>query len=191
MKPSEILLLMLHAAGGTIRGKTLVQKRGYFLDLFLDLGLKYRPHYYGPYSAELDMAVGRCKALGLIDQKTVALGYDSGTGFEVRRYDFVLTPDGEKVVEDIIRTKPQQSNDLLTYLEKMSQAGDVGDYVSLSIAAKTYYILQKKNSPMRWGEIVKEARQLGWNINERDIEMAVSFLRKLGLIESSDMESND
>lgn len=177
---------MLHAAGGTIQGKTLIQKRGYFLDLFLNLDLKYRPHYYGPYSAELDMAMGRCKALGLIDQKTVALGHDSGTGFEARRYGFVLTPDGEKVAEDIIRRKPRQSNDLFACLKKMSQASDLEDYVSLSIAAKTYYILHKKNSPMRWDEIVQGARQLGWNINEKDIETAVSFLRELGLVEGND-----
>ncbi len=48
MKASEVFLLMLGEAGGTMRGKTLIQKRAYFLNVLLDLGLPYNPHYYGP-----------------------------------------------------------------------------------------------------------------------------------------------
>lgn len=46
MKPNakDVFLVMLKHAGGTITGRTLIQKHGFFLDYMLNLGLNYMPH---------------------------------------------------------------------------------------------------------------------------------------------------
>lgn len=181
MKPSEIFLLMLSAARGKISSKTLVQKRAYFLNLLLGLGLSYKPHYYGPYSPDLDAAIGQCKALGLVEQQTIGFGMDRGTGFEVRRFDFILTPDGQAVVDDLKKRKPAECRRVLEGLTKLSDAGD-SDYVSLSVAAKTFHILKESKRPLHPDEIINEAKQLGWEISQESIERAVSFLAKLDLV---------
>jgi hypothetical protein len=181
IKPSEIFLLMLSAAEGKISSKTLVQKRAYFLNLLLELGLSYKPHYYGPYSSDLDATIGQCKALGLVEQKTIGFGMDRGTGFEVRRFDFILTLDGQAVVDDLKKRKPAECRRVLDGLSKLSVAGD-NDYVSLSIAAKTFHILKESKRPLYPDEIINEAKQLGWEISQESIDHAVSFLAKLGLL---------
>jgi hypothetical protein len=118
IKPSEVFLLILHAAEGKICSKALAQRRGYLLDSYLGLGLGYRPHYFGPFSDELDNAIGRCNALGFVERKNLV-----GYGSSARRYDFALTPDGEKVVEDIISRKNAESSKILNLLGKMVGGG--------------------------------------------------------------------
>ena len=181
MKASEVFLLMLGEAGGTMRGKTLIQKKAYFLNALLDLGLPYNPHYYGPYSPELDNSIGKCKALGLVEQKTVGFGVDGETGFEKKRFDYTLTADGQEVLDDLERRKPDECRKIKDCLEKLSQAGDE-DYVSLSIAAKTYHILKENSTSIRPDEVANEAKQFGWDISQGSIDKAVGFLSEMGMI---------
>ncbi|CFX11685.1 Uncharacterized [Syntrophomonas zehnderi OL-4] len=181
MKASEVFLLMLGEAGGTMRGKTLIQKKAYFLNVLLDLGLPYNPHYYGPYSPELDNSIGKCKALGLVEQNTVGFGVDGETGFEKKRFDYKLTADGEEVLRDLEKRKPEEYREIKDCLKKLSLAGDE-DYVSLSIAAKTYHILKESDTDIRSDEVANEAKQLGWEISQSSIDKAVGFLSKMGMI---------
>ncbi len=50
-------------------GKTKIQKISYFLQESLDveLGYRFRMHYYGPYSDDLDGALSFAEALGFIE----------------------------------------------------------------------------------------------------------------------------
>jgi hypothetical protein len=65
----------------------------------------------------------------------------------------------------------------------MRRAGDNGDYVSLSIAAKIFYILQAKCLPMTDSEILATAKQLGWDIESEQIDRAKKFLTQMELVE--------
>ena len=57
------------------------------------------------------------------------------------------------------------------------------DYASLSIAAKTYFLLDEKQGPASREELRRLAARLGWDVSPAQIEAAGSFLEKLGLIE--------
>ena len=46
----DVVLLAYKTFGGTIKGKTMLQKRVYFLSVFLKVDLGYEAHYYGAYS---------------------------------------------------------------------------------------------------------------------------------------------
>lgn len=161
--------------------KTLIQKKGFFVDLFLNLGLNYRPHFYGPYSPDLDAAIGQCKALGFVEERVAEYGLSSNSGFEVKRFDYELTQDGRIVVEAI------RARDSLFYskveecLKRLEQAGEL-DYVQLSIAAKAIYIQKTHNKPMYQKEIAKEAKNFNWEITEPAVDKVIGFLKKLNLV---------
>ena len=113
---------------------------------------------------------------------TVGFGVDEETGFEKKRFDYTLTADGQEVLRDLERRKPVEYKKIKGCLEKLSQAGDE-DYVSLSIAAKTYHILKESDTAIRPDEIVTEAKQFGWEISQGSIDKAVGFLSEMGMIQ--------
>jgi uncharacterized protein YwgA len=178
MNTSQFILSLIRASGG-VRGRTLLQKRGYFVSLLTGLAadLGYQAHYYGPYSATLDGTLTQLKNLGFVEEGTTGFGVVSG-GFEMRRYDYSLTEDGEKVLQPFSKSKEYQA--IEAAVRKIQAAGDP-DYVELSIAAKAFFILKKQKKGMTAAELMKEAKKFNWNIPERSLGRAVAFLSTLGL----------
>lgn len=178
----KIILLIVDDAGGRLRGKTLLQKRAYFLAKIMGLDLGYRPHYYGPYSSEIEEGLARSKSLGFIEERTLGFGLSDAIGFEVRRYDFELTDDGKNIISNLEEMYPKQCQKIRECLKQLADAGDNGDHVSLSVAAKAYYILTEKNSRMASDDIREAGSKLGWKIERDSLEKAISFLEKLDLL---------
>lgn len=178
----KLILLIIEKAGGKLSGKTILQKRAYFLTKILELPFDYKPHYYGPYSPEIEAGLGRLKALGFVDEHTVGFGYGGSAGFEMCRYDYQITEDGKIILKRIKEEFPDFCNKIEGLLNRFENAGDTGDYLRLSIAAKAYYILKKHNKPLNEEEIASEAKDFGWKITENSIENAVCFLKKMELV---------
>lgn len=143
--------------------------------------MKYIPHYYGPFSPELEAAIGRGRALGFVREDTVDYGPYRQSGFEVRRFDYTLTGDGHVVVNDLIRRKPEECRQALACLNELARAGD-DNYVKLSIAAKAHHILRTAGQPLTRAQIVAQASKFHWQVSEGDINGAVEFLKRLGLV---------
>lgn len=181
MTALKVFLLMLEAAGGRMAGKTLIQKRAYFLNEFLKLGLYFKPHYYGPYSPELDDAIGRAKVLGFVQESTIGFGLDMETGFEVKRFDYALTPEGRKVAAALKELYRHEWEQLSRAFEKIREA-DGDDYVALSLAAKTFYVLSASGEALTLRDITAKARHIGWQVSEDGIARAAELLAKLGLV---------
>jgi len=182
MSPDEVVLLIVENAGADgIRGKTLLQKRGYFLDKILNLGLDYHAHYYGPYSPKLENGLSKTKALGFVKEDALEFSGIDPTGIEVRRYDYRLTDAGERVVEFVARQSPDETKKIRDALNRLKNAGSPDDYVSLSIAAKVDHILSQTSQPMRLSEIKSRAENLGWSVTPQQIDSAATFLERLGL----------
>ncbi len=180
--PELLILLIIDAAGGRLRGKTLLQKRAYFLCQRLECSAGFDAHFFGPYSPTVNATLGRLKALCLIEERSEGFGRTDHVGFEWRRYDFALTEDGRKVLSAYERDAPEAIRDVRDYLQQMARAGDTGDYVNLSIAAKTFFILNREQKPLARDEIQAVARRLGWNITPEQIEGASEFLERMGLV---------
>lgn len=183
MKISDFVLYLVHASGEHIQGRTLLQKRSFFVGELCDLDLGFDAHYYGPYSAELDNAVGELKSLGFIDEANIGFGVARG-GFEMKRYDYRLTDDGREIVELLRRSHPERYKRISESVQKIVNAGDPG-YLELSIAAKAYFILRKKGKPMSRPELVREAQKFDWIIDTESLNRAVTFLEKLELAKSN------
>ena len=183
MDATDFVLLALHTVGGEIQGKTKLQKTVYFLGLMTghldDLG--YRAHYYGPYSDDVADAVSRLRSVGFVDQSTAGCGTVGKSGFEVCRYDYALTEDGKQIAEAKAAEMPDVWKKLQHAAAKLRQAGD-RDYVKLSIAAKTYFMLGEKKGKATMGDLANLAKRFGWKVTKEQIKEAAQYLSTLGLV---------
>lgn len=183
MNPLDFLLLALDALGGSVRGRTMMQKKVYFLGLLTGEleSLGYRPHYYGPYSPTVADAVTQLKVLGFIREETKSAGVSDNSGFEVARQDYSLSDDGRAVVERAKRREAEMVRKLQEAARRLGAAGEVS-YVQLSIAAKINYILKARGTRLTPEAIREAARDLGWPLDPDEVRQAVEYLSKLDLV---------
>lgn len=182
MNAKETVLLILSGYGGSVAGKTMLQKVGYFVDVVLDLDLRFNAHYYGPYSPVIEQAIAELKSLEFITEQRIGFGVANSSGFgELKRFDYRLTQDGDMIVAHILKKQKEEAQAILDLIEKIRSAGDP-DYISLSIAAKSFFILRKQERAMAPGEIILAAKGFDWKLREEDIEKALALLQKLDLV---------
>lgn len=185
MRSTDFLICLLDASAGSIQGRTLLQKRAFFVcqDPNIDVALDFIPHYYGPFSPTLDVALGELKSLGFVGERTTGFGLVGPSGFEVRRHDYYLTDDGRQIAKLLKQSEAEAHERITAGLERIKEAGDP-NYFELSIAAKAFFILKRKNRPLTHGEVLRAAGDFNWNISEHSLGRAVSFLEKLGLVQT-------
>ncbi len=185
MQTRDFILLAYKGFGGTIRGKTSLQKKIYFLNSMLKQNMKFAPHYYGPYSTEVADANSELKALGYITEKVIRTGAISSQGWEIARHDFELNEDGNKLAARKIADYPEDWDEISKATEVINNAGDV-DYIGLSIAAKAYFIWNSKGCISSLESIKESAKSFGWNTSEEELEKAFEFLKKINLVTSDE-----
>ena len=183
MDANDFVLLALRAMGGEIRGKTKLQKTVYFLGLMTghldDLG--YRAHFYGPYSEEVADAANRLKSVGFVHRSVAGIGTVDRSGFEVCRTDFALNDDGKQIAEAKAAANSKFWKKLQNAAEILRKAGDI-DYMKLSIAAKTYFILGERTGEATMAELVEVAKRFGWKVSRSQVQQAARYLSKLDLV---------
>lgn len=186
MRTSDFLLCVIGAMGGSVTGRTLLQKTCYFVGV--QLGWQGEPgfkaHYYGPYSPAIDDALARMTDLGFLDKRTIGFGAADSSGFEIRRNDYDLTEEGEEILRILRNRRPEEYAQVSEAVEKIKTAGNP-EYLELSIAAKAYFILHKEGGSLTKRAIRSEAADLGWSIEEQSLNRAVDFLENLGLVRAS------
>ena len=176
-----VLAIVAYSPEKTVQGRTFLQKLAYFLNEMLGLGVKFEPYYYGPYSESIATATDTLVTLDFLNEIEERFPATARDIFEPRRYTYQLSKAGNKVLTEIRRSNPRLFN-------KVSKAMDIitstehCNYECLSLAAKMLHILDSQNKPMTDSELSIAAQELGWELDEDDIEMAASFLRELGLI---------
>lgn len=181
MLTRNLVLLSLKALGGRISGKTAFLKKLYFLEIFLKEDLGYFPHYYGPYSSEVAAGITQLKNLGLIREKALHFSLPRHSDFETRRYEYELTEEGSGVVDLLKKLYPNEAGAITTCIQKIQDAGDL-DYMDLSLAAKAFMILRPSNRPMTNSEIAAEAHKFAWTVDDGQVQRAIDFLDRLGLV---------
>jgi uncharacterized protein YwgA len=175
-------LLSLLAMGSEIQGKTKLQKTVYFLGLMTgcldDLG--YRAHFYGLYSDEVADAIGWLSTIGAVNQTSAGFGTVDNSGFEIRRYDFRLNDQGRQFAEARSRRNLDLWRKLQDAANLLRRSGDL-DYVKLSIAAKTYFMLQETDGQTSENDLARLATRFGWEVTPEQVQEAASYLERLGL----------
>ena len=179
----DVLLLVVKNEGeGGLRGRTLLQKKVYFLSILLNEPYGFTAHYYGPYSSYVAGNLDSLVNCGFLHEKTEAFAAsltDRSFFGEIRRHTYTLTNDGQEVGSDV--AKELDFEKWKNALDLINQQPISNDFNKLSIAAKVHYIVNwREKSTIK--EVRQVAEEYGWEVDDKDIEGVLSFLKKLGLV---------
>ena len=185
----DVLLLVVKEAGENgLQGRTLLQKKVYFLSELVDIDLGFSAHYYGPYSG---LVAGNLASLvnhGFLDEVTEVFETTPPRNRfgEKNRYTYFLTDDAEELWSDI--ENDPEFPEWKEKLDRINAHKIAHDFDRLSIAAKVHYILDWRGES-KIGEVERVAEEYGWRVEKEDIESVLSFLTGLGLVTTD--ESDD
>ena len=167
MSVRHAVLATIHAQDGVVKGRTLLQKKLYFLGDLSDEDYGFSPHYYGPYSelvAQQVEALAKMSA-GFIDEGVVGLAGTGGPFGERVRYDLGLSTAGKKVLrkrKDIL--SPYQD-----HLDRINGHSIANNVKLMSAAAKAHFIVTE-HGPATVKDIQQRALGLGWRVSRDQIQ---------------------
>ena len=173
------VLVMLKAAGGRIPGRTAIQKLGYFSTISGAIRSHYRPHYYGPYSADIAGAIQSLVSYGFIEERVetpVAPG--SAAAPDWKRYTYSLTDDGRKLVSRLEKEHTPETRKIGEIVDICKDTASL-DSKTLSWAAKVHYIQTLEQRDLSHDGIREIARTLNWDLTEDQIDRGVNLLTSL------------
>ena len=174
-----ILLVIGSEAEKSLRGRTTLQKKLYFLSVLNKTDLGFGPHYYGPYSSlvaeNLDILVNA----RFLKEVTESFSTDRNISGEIRRHTYFWTSDSEAVMGEI--KQEDGYADWMQALDTLNSFPKASDFNTLSIAAKVHYSVHQQKRTKR-KHIKKFAKEYDWDINKQEIAGVHSFLEALSLI---------
>ncbi len=181
-----ILLVIKSEKDAKLWGRTLLQKKIYFLSVMMEHDLGFTAHYYGPYSSYVAGHLDSLVNYGILTETSVPLlsnpPEQSPLG-EIRKHIYIysLMPDAFKEVWEVTKKKPGFDE----WKQKLKAINDdksiAGDSNKLSIAAKIYYIVDWEGEKTA-KEVLQTAKEYGWSFTLEDIKNVLSFLTGLGLV---------
>lgn len=187
----DILLLVVKSEGEDgLRGRTLLQKKVYFLSVLMDVDLGFSPHYYGPYSSYVASHLDSLVNCGLLKEVTESFSDEQNVFGERRRHTYSIPDNIEPVWEDIqqdIQGKPK-FDEWQNAINRINEQPISKHFNKLSIAAKVHYIVSwEGNGTLTLTQVQQIAKEYGWNVKAEDIESVLSFLKRITTDEPDDI----
>ena len=176
----DILLLVVKNEGKNgLRGRTLLQKKIYFLSVLMDIDLGFSPHYYGPYSSYVAGQLDSLVCCGVLRELTESFSEDKNVFGEIRRHTYFVSNNVEEVWQDV--QNKTGFSEWQQALNRINSQKFSNDFDYLSIAAKVHYIVswEGQSTPEKLRQVAEE---YGWNVPKDSIENALSFLTELNLV---------
>lgn len=183
----DTLLLITHAAGDEVRGRTAMQKLAYFSALDLGAAFGHRAYHYGPYSSRVEDAVENAVIAGELEQE-IQRFRNSGRRPDVVRYTYRLSEAGQRRVGQLIFDHPEAWEAIRARIEAIRSVVRNFDPKTLSIIAKTYLLVREAEEEVEVAQIPQLAARLGWKLTETQARTTVELLQKLELVEGADEE---
>jgi hypothetical protein len=176
---STVMILLLETAGGTVEGRTTLQKWFYFASIKTGLDFNFGPHFYGPYSEPVSNTINDLIASDFLFERGRI------TRHERIIYTYTLTEDGRNIAEDLKNNNKELYHTLKEVVDTCTNI--VGNNISiLSWAAKVYFLLQKEGKQITYAEIKKMGKSLGWQLSDEEIDSGVKLLSALKLAKRED-----
>lgn len=175
-----VLLIVGREEDGQLRGRTLLQKKCYFVSRLLGMDFGFAAYHYGPYSREVFLETKRLVAVDFLDERTDCFPTTRNIFGETTCYTYSLSGDGKEVVQDL--EQGEEYSSVISAIEQINQYPISHDFNELSIAAKVHYIVQQEEKATVF-EVRQKAEELGWRLTKKQIEDVCDFLAELELIE--------
>lgn len=175
-----ILLVVDQESGKIVRGRTLLQKKLYFLSVLCDLDFGFGPHFYGPYSSLVSGELGALLSVGFLEESSKSSDERVGKARDLRRYDYRLTSAGQEVVASYADWV-QPYNEAIRQINAHPIARNAN---LLSVAAKVHLIVSQLGTATE-DDIRLRASELGWDLSDTDLDGVVQYLTHLHLVETT------
>ena len=174
MKEREYVLAVL-AAATTVPSRTMLQKLVYLLGKVRREDLEFAPHYYGPYSREVREEVEQLVHAGLLQEVITVYEAWEPTPFDVRRYSYSLTRDGEEEALHLSQAIATDAERLVSVAKSEAWSQE-----ALAVAAKVLH-LKEEEPDADIEDVPALAKQLGWQISTAGAEQGLRLLKDLRL----------
>ena len=132
-------------------------------------------------STDVADAVDELRGLGFVDRSVASGGAVDPSGFEVARFDFRLNEEGKQIAKIKAAKNPVMWKRIQRAVDRF-RAVQTRDYVKLSIAAKTYFMLGERKGTVGFKELAALASKFGWSVSSEQVKEAAGVLRRLGLV---------
>src|SRR5437762_705476 len=103
-----VLIIIDRCANQSEFGRTSLQKVSYLSSVRFGLDTGHSAHYYGPFSHEIEREIEALTLSGLVEEKSMGLGFANRAGFEARKYEYDVTPTGKARVAELEATYTRQ-----------------------------------------------------------------------------------
>ena len=162
---------------GRIHGRTMVQKKVYFLSVLCDEEFGFRPHYFGPYSSQVSTSLSALVEAGFVEETRTGYGVPGPFG-EVVRFDYRLTEPGI----DVVQSDPSLMERYSAFLARINDEEVISDLKTMAIAAKVHFIVSYRREATI-DLIRKEAELLGWELSKNEVDGVIRYLKdSLGVV---------
>lgn len=170
----------MSANAGQIDGKTTMQKIVYFVrpKITLSDNPVFRPHFYGPYSSQVDFQLDKLVALGFLQQSARPTINDR------LMYSYRLTKLGKSVLESLTGKYSKEFESIRSIVRTCKRYSGLNP-TTLSYAAKVHHILSTTKGIVNEGEVASAAKNIGWKIDPEGIRRGAKLLAGLGLVSGS------
>jgi uncharacterized protein YwgA len=157
---------VIAAAGGSVTGRTRLQKLVFLLDqLGLESGFDFVYHHYGPYSSSLTDAVDFSKAFGMVEERFEHRKSDGA------RYSIFLA---SSTIKNNPRADFLERKEVKSAIDLMNTA----NATVLELAATVYWLKNNEHCSDWCNEIVKRK---GQKTENGRLEKALNLLAELNL----------
>ena len=148
-------------------GKTSIQKIVYFLQSGLEvpLGYRFKMHYFGPYSEDLDGKLSLASAMGIVEIRDDSAGY----GYHIK--------PGKFDVEDV---EPTMTSDEID--ETIIELAEL-ELPQLELLATVHFV-QTIQSQWDRGKVIRTVGRLKPKFSDKRIERAYRDIEEMGFIKS-------
>jgi hypothetical protein len=175
MEIFELVLVLLSTLPEGIKGRTVVQKLGYFASVKLKMDAMYAADFYGPYSPVVAENLQNMVELDFVVEK------GRQTLHNRTMYSYSLTEDGGELAQ---RAKVENPKEYAVVRNIVGKCGRTVhcNYNVLSWAAKVHFVLHRAGKAMTRAEAIEASQSFGWKLGQAEVESAVTLLSALGLI---------
>ncbi len=180
---SAILVLSIVKQGGTIPGRTSLQKISYFTNEVIGSKIAFKPHLYGPFSPEVAASSDVLVSARLLKEEIERGSFvRSGREREWTRHSYSLTPDGQRYYDWMSSKKPELPEARIGELiSKLREETDL-DPDALSKLAKVHFVRKSCGVTDPSPVIISKAAKLyGWNVPVGVVRQSLITMDRLAL----------
>ena len=180
MTIKDALLAVISAEDNGIKGRTLLQKKLYFLSVISGEDFGFAAHYYGPYSSDVAEQMEALVEARLLTEEAETFPETFNPSGDFRRYNYSLASAGREFLAERWTELKQYEG----IFERINSHPLASDSKLLSTAAKVFFIVAKENGASV-KIIQRHARSLGWDVSDRNVQEVVEYLKHLDLISAT------